>query len=220
MITRFLRFILGILLLPFTLGVSIALYQQLGVVRSLNNHQLFFLYGVGTYIVIHLVFYRPVFPYVFAHELIHALSTWISGGKVKSFKATAKGGEVKTTKTNSFISLSPYCFPIYTIFLAAVYSISSLFFDVGRYVLIFIFLVGFTLIFHLVITIDFLKTKQPDLIKTGYILSLNLIYIANIFILALILSLIFPDTSFVNFIHSSVQKTNSIYSAIFRQFFL
>ena len=220
MITRFLRFILGILLLPFTLGVSIALYQQLGVVRSLNNHQLFFLYGVGTYIVIHLVFYRPVFPYVFAHELIHALSTWISGGKVKSFKATPKGGEVKTTKTNSFISLSPYCFPIYTIFLAAVYSISSLFFEVECYVLIFIFLVGFTLIFHLVITIDFLKTKQPDLIKTGYILSLTLIYMANVFILALVLSLIFPDISFINFIQSSVQKTNSIYSAIFRQFFL
>lgn len=220
MITRFLRFILGILLIPFTVGVSVSLYQQLGNVHTVNNYQLFFLYGVGSYIILHLVFYRPVFPYVFGHELMHAVSTWISGGKVKSFKASAKGGEVKTTKFNSFISLSPYCFPLYTVFVALAYSISSLFFDVGGYVLIFIFLVGFTLAFHLVITVDFLKTKQPDLVKTGYILSLTLIYVVNLSILALILSLIFPDISFLEFIQSSFESALNIYSAAVKQFFM
>lgn len=220
MITRFLRFILGILLLPFSIGVSAALYGQLGNVHALSNYQLFFLYGIGTYIVIHLVFYRPVFPYVFGHELMHAISTWVSGGKVKSFKATSKGGEVKATKSNSFISLSPYFFPIYTIFVALAYSLSSLFFDVSRYVLIFIFLVGFSLAFHLIITIDFLKTKQPDLVKTGYLLSLTLIYIVNLSLLALILSLIFPDVSFVNFIQGSVQRALNIYAAVVKQFFM
>jgi hypothetical protein len=210
MITRFLRFILGVLLIPFSIGISLALYQQLGSVHTINNYQLFFLYGLGSYIILHLVFYRPVFPYVFGHELMHALSTWISGGQVKSFKASAKGGEVKTTKSNSFISLSPYCFPLYTIVLALAYSLSSLFFEVGRYVLIFIFLVGFTLAFHLVITIDFLKTKQPDLVKTGYILSLSLIYMVNLSILALILSLIFPDISFLNFIQGSFESALNI----------
>jgi len=220
MITRFLRFILGILLIPFSIGISLALYQQLGSVHTISNYQLFFLYGIGSYIILHLVFYRPVFPYVFGHELMHALSTWISGGTVKSFKASGKGGEVKTTKSNSFISLSPYCFPLYTIVLALAYSISSLFFDVGRYVLIFIFLVGFTLTFHLVITIDFLKTKQPDLVKTGYILSLTLIYMVNLSILALILSLIFPDISFLNFIQGSFQSGLNIYSVLVKQFFM
>lgn len=220
MITRILRFILGILLLPFSMGVSLALYQQLGKVHTLNNYQLFFLYGVGTYVVLHIVFYRPAFPYVFGHELMHALSTWISGGKVKSFKASAKGGEVKTSKSNSFISLSPYCFPIYTILLALLYSISALFFDLGRYVLTFIFLVGFSLAFHLIITVDFLKTKQPDLIKTGYILSLSLIYMVNISILGLILSLIFPDISFLDFIQNSIQSAFNIYAAVVKQFFM
>lgn len=202
------------------MGVSLALYQQLGKVHTLNNYQLFFLYGVGTYVVLHIVFYRPVFPYVFGHELMHVISTWISGGKVKSFKASAKGGEVKTSKSNSFISLSPYCFPIYTILLALLYSISALFFDVGRYVLTFIFLVGFSLAFHLIITVDFLKTKQPDLIKTGYILSLSLIYMVNISILGLILSLIFPDISFLDFIQNSIQSAFNIYAAVVKQFFM
>lgn len=219
MITRFLRFILGILLLPFTIGASVALYEQLGNVRAISNYQLIFLYGVGSYIILHLVFYRPVFPYVFGHELMHAISTWISGGKVKSFKATSKGGEVKTTKSNSFISLSPYFFPIYTIFVAIIYSVSSVFVDTSRYVLPFIFLVGFTMAFHLVITIDFLKTKQPDLIKTGYLLSLTLIYMVNLSILTLILSLIFPDVSFLNFIQGSFQSAVNIYTAVVKQFF-
>ena len=97
---------------------------------------------------------------------------------------------------------------------------SSLFFDAGRYVLIFIFLIGFSLTFHLVITIDFLKTKQPDLIKTGYLLSLTLIYIVNLSVIALILSLIFPDISFLNFIRTSLESACNIYSAIVRQFFM
>lgn len=220
MITRFLRFILGILLLPFTLGVSISLYRQLGGVHTINNYQLLFLYGIGSYVVLHLVFYKPVFPYVFGHELMHAISTWISGGKVKSFKASSKGGEVKTSKSNSFISLSPYFFPLYTIIVALIYSVSSLFFDVGRYNLIFIFLIGFSFAFHVVITIDFLKTKQPDLIQTGYLLSLTLIYIVNFSILALILSLIFPDISFLDFIQGSFQTALNIYSAVVKQFFM
>ena len=80
-------------------------------------------------------------------------------------------------------------------------------------------MLGFTLIFHFIMTIEMIKKKQPDIIKTGYIFSGNLIYIVNILILALILSVLFKEVSFGAFLSSSILKTKDIYSIIFTGLF-
>ena len=154
MIKRIATISLGIILFSIAIGASIALYEQVGNIHNLSQNQLYFLLGAGAYLVLHLVFWRPVYLYILGHELIHAISTWICGGKVKSIKVTSKGGTLWTTKSNFFISLSPYFFPIYTVLLSLLYFIISLFHNIDHYIPFFIASIGFSLAFHIVLTID------------------------------------------------------------------
>ena len=84
----------------------------------------------------------------------------------------------------------------------------------------FIFLLGMTLCFHIVMTIDTLKTRQPDLVKTGYLTSSILIYVINLTIVAGALGLLFYGFSFRSFIKNAYFLTVVIYENIFEQLFL
>lgn len=209
------KFLIGCSLLPVAFATSIVLYGQLGSIQNLSKNQFYFLLGIGTYLIVHLLFYQPFSIYIFGHELTHVLCTWICGGKVKSFRASSRGGRVTTTKSNFFINLAPYFFPIYTVILAFLYGGMSLFFDVSKYILQFIFLIAFSWTFHIVLTIHFIRMRQPDILKTGTLFSVVSIYIVNIAILAFILGLLFPEATFGDFLKSSYQQTAKIYTSIF-----
>lgn len=216
---RLFKFFLAVLSIPFLISVSYALYDELGKVYSLDQNQKYFLLGAAVYLVVHLVLFKPNFLYIFGHELTHAFATFISFGKVKSFKVSKKGGEVKTTKANIFINLAPYFFPTYTILLSLAWVIARKFWQVDDLIYGFLFLLGFSLMFHFVMTVEFLKTKQPDLIKSGYLFSLALIYLANISVAAFIMNLVFPEVSFKSYLNTSYAVAKDIYISIFNQLF-
>ena len=69
--------------------------------------------GAACWVVIYSLLPKPMWVYVFGHELTHVLWTWLFGGRVTKFKATPKGGHVVVTKSNFLISLAPYFFPTY-----------------------------------------------------------------------------------------------------------
>jgi len=50
--------------------------------------------------------------YIFFHELTHALFTLLSSGKIYKFKVAADFGYIRSDKSNFFIRLSPYFFPM------------------------------------------------------------------------------------------------------------
>jgi len=214
------KFLIGCSLLPVAFAASIVLYSQLGSIQTLSKNQFYFLFGIGTYLIVHLLFYQPFSIYIFGHELTHVLCTWICGGKVKSFRASSRGGRVTTTKSNFFINLAPYFFPIYTAFLSCGYFAISLFSDLSKHTHHFIFLIGLSWSFHIVLTIHFIKMRQPDILKAGTLFSIALIYILNVTILALILSLLFPEVTFGDFFRSSYWQTVKIYTSIFAKFSL
>ncbi len=220
MIARFIKFLIGLLLVPVVIGVSVTLYENLSLITQLDNYQLHFLLGAVSYTIIHLVFYKPTYLYILGHELIHVFSTWVCGGKVSSFHISSRGGSVSTTKSNFFIDLSPYFVPVYTIAISAIWFLASRFWDLASYRGHFIFLVGFSLTFHLVLTVEFLKIRQPDILKAGYLFSIALIYIANVAIIVAVLSALFFNLSFVEFLKSSSALSLNIYKSAFGQLFL
>lgn len=220
MIIRIVKVLIGILLLPLTVACSRALAVQLSQIENLIGLPAYFLNGVFIYLIMHLVLYQPKYFYVLGHELAHALATFICGGQVKSFRFSRRGGGVLTTKSNFFIALFPYFFPTYTLFFWLVYFLVSLFRDISVYAPHFLFLVGFSLTMHIVMTIDSLKIKQSDVFKTGYLFSISLIYTLNIFLVSFILSLIFKDFSFSAFFHATLDGAGSIYYAIYAYLFL
>ena len=215
-----LRFIISILLIPVCVIATVSFYNGIFAIKNVSESGVLFILGALLYSVTHLLLFRLDFLYIFGHESMHALATFCSGGKASNMKVSGKEGSVKTTTPNFFVMLAPYLVPIYTVIIAIAYFILSFFIDITKYYGIFIFLTGFTLMFHLAYTAESMKGKQSDLVKTGYLSSIAFIYISNLVIVFFIMSLFFKDVSFINFISSVYEKTKFFYYSFWKQLFL
>ncbi|MDD5680806.1 MAG: hypothetical protein PHI59_06160 [Candidatus Omnitrophica bacterium] len=214
--------IMGLFFLPIVVSVSVTFYKQFGAIDApWSVEQQYFMMGMITYAFIHLLVFKPSYIYVFGHESVHVLATWLCLGKVKSFKVSSNGGSVSTSKNNIFISLSPYFVPFYSILLAIViYMANNVFLENGIPYKYFLFFLGLTLSLHIVMTIDSLKTKQPDLVKTGYLISAIIIFVINMIIISGVLGLMTKGFSFTAFMTNAWNLTVEIYQRIFEQLFL
>ena len=156
---------------------------------------------------------RPVWLYVWAHEMTHAIFTIICGGRVTHFHVTAKGGHVLTDKNNVLIALSPYFIPLYTLILVPGCLLLGTFFDLtlrlplpggfGFRPLWGVFLmIGLTWGFHLTFTLWMIGKDQPDLRINGFFFSIALIYLVNAFLIAFLLTAAAPDLSAGGFLRT------------------
>jgi hypothetical protein len=221
MFKKVLKVLLGVLIIPVCIGVSLSLYEHLSQIKIVTYYQQkYFLIGIISYLVVHAVVFKPSYLYVLSHELMHAIATLISGGRIRSIKVSSKGGSVATTKNNIFIALSPYFLPLYTIIVVVVWLGLKFFLKTDMGYSFFLFAIGFTLAFHIVLTIDFLKIRQTDLLHAGYLFSICIIYIINLVIIGLIFSFLFKSMIFSEFLKISFAKAGDIYIGIFRQLFL
>ena len=217
---RVLRFFCSLLLIPVCVAITENFYREIIHIKSLSGPGLIFILGALAYSVLHLILFKLDFLYVLGHELMHALTTLFSGGRVLNVSVSATGGSVKTTTPNCLVILAPYIVPAYTVFIAIIYFILSFFIDVTRYSSLFIFLIGFTLMFHLAYTAQSIREKQSDLIKAGYLFSISFIYITNILIVFSIVSLLFRDASFFDFLSGSYERSKEFYYYFWKQLFL
>ena len=87
-VPKWLKFIFAILLLPVCGGAAMALLKVLRACGSADTTWVPFLGGAACWIVIFLLLPKPMWLYVFGHELTHALWTWLHGGEVKNFKVS------------------------------------------------------------------------------------------------------------------------------------
>src|SRR3977135_2329591 len=93
--------------------------------KNVAEGSFYFFAGVFSYFAFQWAFFRPIRTYVFGHELTHAIATWMSGGKVKHFHVSKKGGHVKVSKSNAFIALAPYIIPLYSLLaLALIFTVN------------------------------------------------------------------------------------------------
>ncbi len=141
--------------------------------------------GAAVYLLTERLFTKPMWLYVVGHELTHALSGFMSGAKVHSFKAKSSGGEVRLSKTNAFIALSPYIVPLYALILAGLYALTRYFWNSPHLRPVFEFLLGASVAFHVSLTVSAIHKHQPDLKVLGHFLSAILILLGNILIFAL-----------------------------------
>jgi len=219
---RSIKTVIGILLLPLVVSFSRAFYGQFGNIDIfLSKGQHYFLLGIGIYCFIQLFIFKPVYAYVLGHEAMHAFATWLCLGKVTSFKVSSDGGSITTSKSNLFISLSPYFIPIYSLAVIVLYYLVNHVFT-ERIIppSYFMLVLGLTLAFHIVMTVDTLKTRQPDLVKAGYLTSSIFIYVINITVVALAFGILFEGFSFRSFMNNTYVTSLDIYRSIFNQLFL
>ena len=193
---RLLKLLVALILLP-TAVLTFA--ETARILLSVLGHlqaAVSFIAGVLVYAGIHYGYYDFSRPYVFAHEMTHALAALMCGCRIKDVSVGKDSGYVKMDSCNAFVVLAPYFVPIYVIAAAFVYMIAELFVEVAPYRQGFLFVIGFLTAFHFIQTFKTLfEAEQPDLkLAGGKIFSVVMITLANLVVLALVLKALFPET--------------------------
>ena len=182
---KWIKFIIAILLLPVCAGTAMALWRVLGASGGTDMVWVPLLAGAACWVVIYLLLPRPMWIYVFGHELTHALWTWIFGERVKKLKVSAAGGHVVISKSNFVIALAPYFFPLYAALVVVLFAAGHLFWDLDNYLVWFHLAVGAAYAFHVTLTWHVLKPRQPDITQQGRLFSAVIIFLGNAGVLLL-----------------------------------
>ena len=181
---------IAVLLLPVCAGTATALWKVMRACGSADTTLVPFGAGALCWVAIFLLLPRPMWLYVFGHELTHALWTWVFGGEVKKFKASASGGHVIISKTNFIIALAPYFFPLYAVIVILAFAAGHLVWGWQNYLVWFHLFLGAAYAFHVTLTAHVLKTKQSDITGQGYLFSTVIIFLGNVLVLLLGLPLL------------------------------
>lgn len=180
---KWIKFLIAVLLLPACAGAAMALSKVLHACGGADTTWVPLLGGAACWLVIFIFLPKPMWVYVFGHELTHALWTWLFGGAVKKMKVTSKGGHVVISKTNFLIALAPYFFPLYAVLVITVFALGNLIWNWHGYLVWFHLLLGAAYAFHVTLTVHVLKTQQSDITSQGYLFSAAVVFLGNVMIL-------------------------------------
>ncbi|MFA5090874.1 MAG: hypothetical protein WC510_07655 [Candidatus Omnitrophota bacterium] len=190
------KLILGLCLLPFVFSVSTSFINEFGLAEQV--FQDYFWSGVLAFIILYLFVYEPAIVYNKGQRILEAVFSF--------FKP--------------LVRVAPYLLPIYTIIIFIGYLFFSSALKSNEQLGCILFLLSFTLAFHIVFSAKSIRSKQSDFLKANYIFGFSFIYIIDIVFLVFFLNIIFAKLSFVDFINRSFQDGKDIFYAIFRQLFL
>lgn len=194
--SKIVKFLIGIILAPTALFAVFAFFQGIYSIAKSYHITLFFVIGLLVYVLVHKFIYNFSRPYVFAHEITHAISAMCCGYKAQNLQVGEDSGQVKVSGTNTFVFLAPYCLPLYAVLILLIYFFWHLLSPdtAFKYKDIFLFLFGFFIMFHLMHTFGTLQeTEQSDVIKAGgSVFSYAVIILSNVLIIFGLLEICFP----------------------------
>lgn len=180
---RPLRWGVALALAPVAAGLTWALVDVAWAPRNRLEAWVPLACGALIWTVVFLMLPKPMWLYVVGHELTHALWTWAFGGRVSGFKATAKGGHVIVSKSNPFIVLAPYFFPLYTVLWGGAFMVVN--WALGWHGQEFWLRlgIGLTYAFHVTLTAHVLRNRQPDIDGEGWVFSAVWVWLMHVLLL-------------------------------------
>lgn len=190
------KFVLAVLIVPLTVIVSISFGQSLFSIPT--EYQQWFWAGVNACVLIHLFVYELSGVYQLGQQIVSSiLGFWPS--------------------LSVFISRMVSFYVVLSVmFLCSV----KFFFKQERYLLYGILLLSFSLSMHLIFTSRVLKEEDAIVYKPNYFLVGQLFWITNIFLLAIVMSLIFESFAMNVFWSNTLSTTVNFYSMVFHQLFV
>lgn len=171
----------------------------------------FFSMGIIIWLIAFIGLPRPLWLYVFGHELTHALWVWLMGGSVFKLKVKKEGGYILADRINTWIALAPYFFPIYSVITVILYGIAGMFWDVSHLRQLVFALIGITWGFHLTFTCWAIWRGQQDLAYGGVFFSLVVIYTANLVVLIGMFLMASPTESTMDFLREFLNNLKEVF---------
>lgn len=188
---RFVRFVLGLLLLPFLWAECLAVYSAVPDAfipdfPYLSGNLISLAVGLFAWLALSCRFSVSNAIYVFGHEMTHAAWALATFSKVSKIKVSAGGGYCMISNPGMFTTLAPYFIPFYLVVVLLLRAILGIWLDMSPYSNLWMGAVGFTYGFHVTNTIATLvKVEQPDIHVYGRLFSCVFIAMANLGFLAI-----------------------------------
>ena len=190
------EFLLGLFLLPLVYSSSVAFLRGIGLIEK--SCQNYFWSGVITFLLFYLLIWEPEMIYSYGQRLLELIFSFFQ----------------------PFVKVAPFLLPIFTIILFLTYELLSIWIKQVWLIEYFIFLIGFSVVLHLVFSAKSIGSKKGDFLKANYIFGFSFVYIINIMLLALFFSLLFKQFSFFDFFRHTFSAAGNIFYAVFKQIFL
>jgi len=190
------KFIVAVLILPIVVAVTISLFNHIVILPKGSVN--YFLGGIISYLILHLFIFEGSALFEKGQAIVGVLFKFIS----------------------PLANILSFALPIYAIITLIVYFLFSLFVNIDSYIGIFIFLISFAVILHIVNCAKSLSSQGDDFLKGNYFFSLELIYILNIFIFAAILHCFVRKFLFLDFFNTFLKVTKYTYFLVIKQLFV
>ncbi|MDP8264712.1 MAG: hypothetical protein P9M12_04445 [Candidatus Aceula lacicola] len=190
------KFLLFLVLIPLIVGMTVAFVRQ--VAGLTEGQYLYFVWGMASYLILHFFVYEPEPVYRYGKSLVADVFRFL----------------------DPLVEVAPLVLPIYSIVFLILFYFTSFFFkeiDLSHY---YLFLISFTFAMHMIFTARDLRAQDQMAFKPNYFFSIALVYVINVVIIALMLNLIFPTFSFVEFFKKTSQISSSMYGTTFKQLFV
>lgn len=197
-LSSLLKLLLAVIFFPALIGVSVSFSGQ---IQKLSPRLVTaFVWGIFSYLVIHLLLYEPQPVYQKGQRIAETVSRFFS----------------------PLLKLASFFLPIFSILtLTAYYVLFTWLGDKFRseYHIYFMFLVSFFMVMHIVFTAASLRGRQSDFLKANYFFAMEFIYIINLGLIAGMFSLIFNEFSFLSFFNGACAAVRDIFIAVWSQLF-
>ncbi len=190
------KLVLGICLLPFVYSSTVAFLGQLTFIEPLLQKS--FWSGVITFLLVYLFVLEPVWVYERGHKLLEFIFSFFQ----------------------PFVKVAPYLLPVYVITVFIIYLILAVFIKEAWLAHYTMFILGFSIVLHLVFSSKAVRSKKGDILKSNYVFGFAFIYIINLGALAFFLNVMFKDFSFVSFCNNAYSISGGIFKEIYSQFFV
>lgn len=202
-------------LLPLVWAAMAAFIQCITFGTPLTRGEIFFWGGAGLCLLSWAAELLPGRMYVFGHEWTHALWGKIFGAKILRVNVGTSGGKTCLSKTNVWISLAPYFFPLYAAALCFIFYGASLIFPAMFLKRWFLAGLGFALAYHILSTAEALRIRQSDLKASGAALGGVIIFGATLLSTLLLLKCAMPwRISILSFIRETLHGSFRLYQAL------
>lgn len=207
---RALKFIIGVVLLPFcwaSIKTFFQLFKSEAESGAFYRVPEFFFFAAGAIVGVAIFVTSRhnkilMWLYVAGHELTHALFAMMFRGKVSEIRITAtEGGHIKTNRSNFVITLAPYFFPFYTILAIIIWAVLEWqFFDFTNNQRFWLYgTIGLTWLFHIGYTVWMLQREQTDIQVNGRLFSYTVIILINLLLISALLIIASPAATFKSF---------------------
>ncbi len=193
-----LKFVFAALLLPLVIGTVLALRGEVAQFDAALQNALYA--GTLAYVVMKFFIYDLDVVYKFGQSIVGFCFQFLK----------------------PVMNFAPYVIPVYTLIGIVVYAIIHATGVIGGREPLGLILIGaiaFTFAMHIILTAQDLYKKDTIPAKPNYFFAMSLIFIVDVFFMALLMGLAGKGFSFVSFFQKLGGASAQIYMAVFKQLF-